>query len=623
MSENVHRPEKRVQPLEKILVFANKSNGKIMRILALLLCMCISVSAWPQKTTSREAAFLGIQSETISKKKAQLLGFSNYYGSYVSRVIPGTPAEKAGLMPFDYIFGVDKFNAEKDQSLSDMLSRYRAGDEAVVHFMRRGKAQKAKVAFAPKTSAAVVAGSEKKAFLGVSPGGDEDERNEKPGVEINVTSNSSAAEMGLKDGDRIMAINGYSMVDWSDISIAVGMLAAGDAVDVEFERDGRRKTVKGNVKSYDESRTRTAYTWAPKPEERAFLGISSNSLTEEKAAALGFDNAYGSYVTEIIPGTAAEKAGLRPFDYVYGIDEHRTGPDADLSELLKKYKVGDKAVVHYIRQGKPMTAEATFSNRTAMGAPKIVVKTPCDKPFLGVSESHWREESSGRGVPVDIVGGSTAEAMGMKNGDVILKINDYPVVDWSDISVAISAIKVGEEITVLFRRGSTEIENTMPIKSQCETKGREMGSWEINLGKDFPFGDILKKPEPPAEGYEPVNISSVVAGFQNLEAAEAANLKTRFNIDISAANDLALEDVGLQPNPAVGLFRLQFRLPESGLTTVRIYNSAGRLIYEYELGVFSGEFSDEVDISQNGAGNYYLEVRQGERSASRKIVLQN
>ncbi len=593
-----------------------------MRYFALTLFMCLAVSAWTQSSSSRGAAFLGVQSGTISKKKAQILGFSNYYGSYVSRIIPNSPAQQAGLMPFDYIFGIDKLNAGSNQSLSDMLSRYRSGDEAVVHYVRKGKAQKAKVTFASKAAAATVSVG-KKAFLGVSPGQDnEDERNEKAGVVIKPIANSTAAQLGLMNGDRITAINGYTMVDWDDISIAVGMLSGGDAIEVQYERDGKKKTAKGQIKSYDESRTVTEYTWTPKPEERAFLGISSNMLTTEKVTALGFDNAYGSYVTEIIPGTAAEKAGLKPFDYVFGIDEHRTGPEADLTDLLKKYKAGDKAMVHFIRQGKAMTAEVAFTGRTTPALPREIAKSRCDQPFLGVSESYWREESPGKGVPVDIVSNSTAEAMGMKNGDVVLRIDGYPIVDWSDISVAISRKKVGEEITVACRRGNTEIENTLPVKSLCDTKGKEGSSWEINLGENFPFGERKTNPVPD-ESYQPVNMGSVTTGFNNVEAAEAADLKTRFNIDLSAANDLALEDVQLQPNPGVGLFRLQFRLPESGLTTVRIYNAAGRLIYEYELGVFSGAFSDDVDISQNGAGNYYLEVRQGERSAAKKITLQN
>jgi len=597
-----------------MLVFTPKPKRKDMRHFALLLCLCLSVG------TSAQSAFLGIQSETISRKKAKVLGFTNLYGSYVTKVIPGSPAEKAGLKPFDYIFGIDRLTARVDRNLSDMLSQYRAGDKATVYYMRKNKSLKADVTFTTR-KADVVASSEKKAFLGVSPFSKDDEDDEDPGVRVEIIANSSAAEMGLKNGDRIMKINGYPMLDWDDISIAIGMLSAGDVIEVEYERERKFKTVEGKIKSYDESRTKTEYTWTPKPQERAFLGITSNNVSEEKAAALGFANVHGSYITEVIPGTAAEASGLQPFDYVYGINEHRTNEDNDLSALLAKYKVGDRATIHFIRQGKEQTQEVTFVARSSA---RTAVKNRCDKAFLGVSEGSWREESAGRGVPVEIVANSTAAEMGLQDGDIVLKINGYPILDWSDVSAAISNLKPGADITVTYRRGNAEIEHTLPVKSLCDTKGQEQNEWSLNFDwKELP-GNRSGSPQPPAdEKYEPVNLGSVTTGFKNIDAAEVADLNARYNLGLSADNNLALEDVRLQPDPNIGRFRLQFRLPDSGLTTVRIFNSTGRLIYEYELGVFSGEFSDDVDISQNGAGSYYLGVRQGERSSVKKITLQN
>jgi hypothetical protein len=45
------------------------------------------------------------------------------------------------------------------------------------------------------------------------------------------------------------------------------------------------------------------------------------------------------------------------------------------------------------------------------------------------------------------------------------------------------------------------------------------------------------------------------------------------------------------------------------------------MIYEYDLGDFSGPFEDQVDIAQNGPGTYFLEVRQGDKSATKKLLL--
>ncbi|MEM1220930.1 MAG: hypothetical protein AAGH79_18560, partial [Bacteroidota bacterium] len=51
-----------------------------------------------------ESAFLGVRSDDISREKAKKLGFSNYYGDYVTKVIKNTAAEKAGIQPNDVDF---------------------------------------------------------------------------------------------------------------------------------------------------------------------------------------------------------------------------------------------------------------------------------------------------------------------------------------------------------------------------------------------------------------------------------------------------------------------------------------------------------------------------------------
>jgi PDZ domain-containing secreted protein len=95
----------------------------------------------------------------------------------------------------------------------------------------------------------------------------------------------------------------------------------------------------------------------------AFLGVESNSISYDKAEKLGFDNPHGSYVTKVFKNTAAHAADLKPFDYIVGIDNQETSESEDLTDLLGDYETGDKATVHYIRQGKKRSAKITFGNR--------------------------------------------------------------------------------------------------------------------------------------------------------------------------------------------------------------------------------------------------------------------
>lgn len=102
----------------------------------------VQVKGWPDrvfKHTDESTGYLGIHSEHLSKKKAERLGFKNRYGSYVSKVVKNSAAEKAGLQPFDYIYGVEDQRTSDNQDLSDILDDYEPGEEVTLHFIRKGE----------------------------------------------------------------------------------------------------------------------------------------------------------------------------------------------------------------------------------------------------------------------------------------------------------------------------------------------------------------------------------------------------------------------------------------------------------------------------------------------------
>ncbi len=59
------------------------------------------------------------------------------FGARVDRVIPDTPAEKAGLRPGDVIVAVNDDPVTPGRSLADLIARYRPGDEVTLT-VRRG-----------------------------------------------------------------------------------------------------------------------------------------------------------------------------------------------------------------------------------------------------------------------------------------------------------------------------------------------------------------------------------------------------------------------------------------------------------------------------------------------------
>lgn len=567
-------------------------------------------SSWYKRKGSR--AFLGIHSNGISEEKAEILGFENKYGSYVTRVLGNTAAEEAGIQPFDYVIGVDEHRTEFIRSLTDILRKYDVGDQASVHFIRDGKAQSVSVTFGRSSDAKRKRNSNKNKdpFFGINQHSDNDD--DELGVRVNVINNSSAEEMGLQDGDVITSINNHLIVDWSDISTAIDNMEVDQTINVRYQRDGKNLNSQTTIKSYAATRPSQSrsYYKSRSRSSYAFLGINSDQVSKEKARKLGFDNPYGSYVTNIVRGTAAEKAGIQPFDYIYGVDEYRVGEHQSLTKILRKFEPGDNAQVQVIRKKEKQSIPVTFGDRSDRRSNR---RSNCDEPFFGIRNSHYASDEDGVGI--EVVRNSSAEELGLDDGDIITSINGYPMFDWSDISTAIDNMKVGQTITVEYIRDGQSQRGSIPVKSHCDrNRNRNNRSYRDRISR-------LWNNDRSTDG-EDIDMSKVNVTMDDLSENEANQMKEKYGVDMPVINNVRIDNLKLFPNPTMGMFRLQFELPEKAETIIKVYNAAGRLIYNYDLGSFSGEFSDEVDISQNGAGNYFLEVRQGRKSLTKKIVLQ-
>jgi len=584
----------------------------------MLLCLTPAPAQVIWNNSSNDRAFLGVTTDDISERKAELLGYENHHGAFITSIVEGSAAEEFGFQPLDYIVAINNESMDWSTSLTELLEDYESGDEVTVYFYRKGKKQSKKVTLGKRRSSwntsINIAGFSGKnnPFLGISQHSAYSEY--ELGVRVNIIDESTADELNMKDGDVIQTINGYTMVDWQDIQGAIKMMKPGDQVSVSWDREGQKYTKSGTMKSESQRRNNYSLSFGriAGGSDYAFLGVYSNPISTEKAEKLGFDNRYGSYVTGVMDRSAAKDIGLQPFDYIVGIDEYRTGKNQDLTDILRKYDVGESATLHFIRQGRKMTRNVTFTDRDDA---RDASRERCDDPFLGVQQSFSTKPKSG--VVVNVIDESTAEKAGMEDGDIITSINDFNILDWEDLGTAVDAMEIGAEIKLDFLREGRRQTGSAPIQSDCDRRERsnrainlDFGDMTINL-----FGDDEDEEE------ERESVRNMRVDLQNMGSADMNKLRNEFDLDVPTTNNLNVQGLQLYPDPETGKFRLEFKLSQRGDTGVRIYNKSGREIYQYDLGGFSGDFSDDVDIAQNGEGSYFLVIEQRGQAFAKKVVL--
>lgn len=550
-------------------------------------------------------AFLGILDMDISRQKADLLNFPNAYGAYIKYVYDGTAAKAAGVQAFDYITAIDGDKMAFHTNLTDLLARHSPGDRVKLRIIRQGKTIEldATLGRSSDSNGTHYGGS---AFLGITE--HSESMNHKMGVKINTVRASSAIELGLDDGDVIMAINGYPMIDWTDISTVLNNMEEGDAITIDYTRQNQPQRASGKIGG-ERTKSYKSDSYSYSSGGRGYIGIYPGKMSREKARVLNFSNHYGSYIKKVIANSAADQAGLEPLDYIVAINDYRLNEDRSLTSALKKFSVGDQVTVHYIRDGRTRQVDLVLG-----AASDDSDCTPCSEdPFFGVSPYNDNSSFNENGVKVGIVKNSSAAAGGLASGDRIVRFDNKNLYDWSDLSAVINATSPGQVIAITYNRGNKENRTEITMGSQCDEHSSHSSSSYSHSSNNNSRQHHNSQPA--------VDMKRIKVDVQDMNEGDAGTLRSQ-GVNMPIVNNLNVEKLNLYPNPSKGMFRLEFELPNRAETSIYVYNSDGREIYSFDLGEYQGLFSDEIDISQNGAGAYYLQIQQGKASVSKKVMLQ-
>lgn len=98
---------------------------------------------------------------------------------------------------------------------------------------------------------------------------------------------------------------------------------------------------------------------------RGWLGVAMVDVNALVAQRLGLDEARGALVRSVVPGSPAEKAGIRPGDVVLQWNKEPIYGAADLSILVGRSDIGSKATVTLWREGQEVQATVTIGERPA------------------------------------------------------------------------------------------------------------------------------------------------------------------------------------------------------------------------------------------------------------------
>jgi serine protease Do len=192
---------------------------------------------------------------------------------------------------------------------------------------------------------------------------------------------------------------------------------------------------------------------------RGWLGVVIQEITPEIAETIGVKE--GILISQVAPGSPAEKAGLKVGDIIVAVDGEKVREVRDLQFKIMKTPPGTEVTLTIIRGGKEQTIKAKVGEmpeEVNFGQPQEQVGdlglflrdlSPEEVRRLGV-----------KGVFVEgVAPGSLAQRSGLRRGDIILAVNNEPVESLSQFNEKIDRARNEQRtrVLLLIRRGGNNL----------------------------------------------------------------------------------------------------------------------------------------------------------------------
>ncbi|MEM8733014.1 MAG: PDZ domain-containing protein [Planctomycetota bacterium] len=265
-----------------------------------------------------------------------LVGNDESEAATITQVMPGSPADKAGIQVGDQLQAADEQQLYKFDELLAVLREKEPG-ERIQLSLKRGKEE---LEFAPKL--AVRPGSRGTAaqpYYGIV-GEDQGGR-----VALTqVTAKGPADKAGLQVGDVVLSFNETEPKDYADWIKATADLAIGDKVALKIERDGKEESVVVELGKKP----------GTGPTSSAYMGIRGQNQASG-----------GAILSSVTEGGPADKAGIKANDVVVKVGDKSIKTYEDLIEEIRARKAEEEMPVEVRRGDKTVKATVVLGDRNA------------------------------------------------------------------------------------------------------------------------------------------------------------------------------------------------------------------------------------------------------------------
>ncbi len=176
---------------------------------------------------------------------------------------------------------------------------------------------------------------------------------ERGGVLLaDVDPGSPAERGGLQSGDIILEFNGQQVQNLHELSLLVAGLKVGSPARIKILRKDQILSL--NVTIGERPLASSESFRSSSSNEAGVLGITVESITPETQRQLNLASTSGALITDVRPGSAADRGGVQPGDVVHEANHAPVNRARDLVAVTRNLGSGSVILLKIERQGQTL-----------------------------------------------------------------------------------------------------------------------------------------------------------------------------------------------------------------------------------------------------------------------------
>ena len=199
---------------------------------------------------------------------------------------------------------------------------------------------------------------------------------------------------------------------------------------------------------------------------RGRIGVTIQNISQEMKEAMNLPSRNGALVSNVLEGSPAEKAGIKPGDVIVGFNGDDIFDSNDIRNAVGFVERGKSATITYLRNGRRITktiyVNMAFDDEETGDTPSVSSSSdPASfEAFDGATFTNIPGELDPQGgddgvIVTKLKRGSNAWQAGLRTGDIIRSVNSTDIKNLEDFKRAIKGKKKAVALSV--ERGRNRI----------------------------------------------------------------------------------------------------------------------------------------------------------------------